>query len=485
MARYPNRDAIYHAAGVFRDRCLSGTGALNWSGTSPWTEGSLTYLWQAFVEHPDISKRTFFEKLKDQLAGANDDVLKVAVDILSFYYLYPDQMTAASKVTRLKEVAGWNGLTGSLDLATVQAAYATSGIGHPGTYYNTGLPWNFSFLIGLGRSLLGQPDTKFIASTLESVTTDVMAAVSSSSTALMRNVSMHLLLPDDFERIGTDSHKKRVLEAFPQYDPRVGSIDSRLRAVRTGLGKELGRPDFDFYEPMIKSRWAPAIEGDSSDSDPMRRVWIEKTLVSGRPDRMHGEHALGKALWSPQRSRGNADIYRTMREVELGDVVLHLTDNDGFTAVSEVAGQADDTFMGVPGTEWGNQPGYRIQLKNCQNLEPPLNRSVFFASPFKEQLLACLAETDAKLFYSSEPALNQGAYLTEAPPALVSILNAAYHSIANRDLLDGFDRVDISLPMPPPVVTAADFAAACQDFTSALQKCGLSFGSRHDDLVRS
>ena len=32
-------------------------------------------------------------------------------------------------------------------------------------------------------------------------------------------------------------------------------------------------------------------------------VWIEKTLVAGRQDRAHGEHALGKALWSPQKSK--------------------------------------------------------------------------------------------------------------------------------------------------------------------------------------
>jgi len=174
-----------------------------------------------------------------------------------------------------------------------------------------------------------------------------------------------------------------------------------------------------------------------------------------------------------------------MREVKAGDIVLHLTDNEGFTAVSEAAGEADETFTGVPGTEWGNQPGYRIALANCQNLQPPLKRSVFFSSPFKEQLLAHLEETDAKLFYSSEPSLNQGAYLTEAPPALIAILNAAYHSIAGKDLLENFDRTDVPVASPPRVIVAADFEAACKSFTDALRKCGLAFGNRHDSLVRS
>ena len=29
-------------------------------------------------------------------------------------------------------------------------------------------------------------------------------------------------------------------------------------------------------------------------------VWIEKTIVKGRKDRIEGERALGSALWSPK-----------------------------------------------------------------------------------------------------------------------------------------------------------------------------------------
>ena len=40
---------------------------------------------------------------------------------------------------------------------------------------------------------------------------------------------------------------------------------------------------------------------------PSSRYWIEKTHVRGRPDRESGEHALGKALWSPQKSADGRD----------------------------------------------------------------------------------------------------------------------------------------------------------------------------------
>ena len=37
-------------------------------------------------------------------------------------------------------------------------------------------------------------------------------------------------------------------------------------------------------------------------------IWIEKTLVQGRPDRAEGPHAFGRALWSPLRAQNDADI---------------------------------------------------------------------------------------------------------------------------------------------------------------------------------
>lgn len=62
--------------------------------------------------------------------------------------------------------------------------------------------------------------------------------------------------------------------------------------------------------------------------------WIEKTIVKGRKDRESGVWALGKALWSPQKDKRGADIYKNMRAVKRGDIVFHLIDNKEFSGVS-------------------------------------------------------------------------------------------------------------------------------------------------------
>ncbi|MEG3087418.1 AAA family ATPase [Sphingomonas sp. PB4P5] len=166
-----------------------------------------------------------------------------------------------------------------------------------------------------------------------------------------------------------------------------------------------------------------------------RRYWIEKTLVSGRADRMDGDHALGQALWSPQTSKDGRQIYGAMAQVREGDIVFHLTDNKAITDVSVVAAAADDSFTGVANTEWADQPGYRIQLRDHKKLDPPLPRSEFLSTePFTSELKELVESGARGLFFNRKLELNQGTYLTEATPSLLSILNRAYQTFVGKNL---------------------------------------------------
>ncbi|MDZ4058031.1 MAG: AAA family ATPase, partial [Polynucleobacter sp.] len=90
---------------------------------------------------------------------------------------------------------------------------------------------------------------------------------------------------------------------------------------------------------------------------------------------------------------------------------------------------------GLEGSDWAGQPGYRIELIDHEKLDPPLPRDAFLETePFGTELRE-LAESGAKgLFYNSRRGLNQGAYLTEATPTLLAILNRAYVAFAGKGL---------------------------------------------------
>ena len=151
------------------------------------------------------------------------------------------------------------------------------------------------------------------------------------------------------------------------------------------------------------------------------QFWVEKTYVAGRPDREHGEYACGSVLWSPQAGSDGRDTYRLMREVKTGDLVFHFIDKAAIVGVSEVLESCDDSFLGVPGTEWQGKPVYLIRLKNYTKLTPSIDRSEFLdTEKYRQDMLSIVSNNDS-LFFTKDLKLRQGAYLTIAPLQLVKI----------------------------------------------------------------
>ncbi len=162
---------------------------------------------------------------------------------------------------------------------------------------------------------------------------------------------------------------------------------------------------------------------------PTQRIWVEKTIIKGRKDRIEGPRALGKVLWSPQKGENGADIYSNMREVVPNDIILHLTDNEGFTGVSLV----DKSYIkgkGIKGTSWGGD-AYIIELKKFKRINL-LSRKDFLNLKYK-QLLDKI-RNEYKVFYNKELNLNQGAYLTECPIELAEHLYKVYKDTYNESI---------------------------------------------------
>jgi hypothetical protein len=281
---------------------------------------------------------------------------------------------------------------------------------------------------------------------------------SGSDRRAFRHMLLYLCFPASYERISSWRHKRKIREACADRIPVADRLsddwtmlttDRVLLGIRQRLEQEFATTELDFYLPPLEPLWqsgqGPGVEQEDDLRD-RQRFWIEKTIVSGRVDREHGEHAVGKALWSPQKSKSGGDIYANMRRVKPGDVVFHLTDNEAFTGVSLVAAAVDDSFVGLAVTDWEG-PGYRVQLSGFQRLDPPLPRHAVLASePFMTELRELAASGAKGLFYNSQLDLNQGAYLTEVTPTLLSVLSRAYHAYAGKRLPKGHDVSAVKRP---------------------------------------
>ena len=106
-----------------------------------------------------------------------------------------------------------------------------------------------------------------------------------------RHITLHLLFPDQFERISSEEMKRKIVEAFAADSQGEADQDVALQNIRSALQKKYNCENVDFYDKEVSPLW----RGD--DDEPIR-FWIEKTIVKGRGDRERGEFALGKALWS-------------------------------------------------------------------------------------------------------------------------------------------------------------------------------------------
>jgi hypothetical protein len=163
-----------------------------------------------------------------------------------------------------------------------------------------------------------------------------------------------------------------------------------------------------------------------SQSPKETRFWVEKTIVHNRPDRQSGDNALGKAIWSPQEAEDGKRIYDKMLEVQPGDVIFHFIDNKQLDSYSIAAQNADTSFVGITGTDWGGRPAFRVPVRNHHKLEPPIDRNEFLQDPYYRPFLEQLLDAEEGLFFNRKFNLNQGSYLTEAPKELVQIWNDIY-----------------------------------------------------------
>ncbi len=159
------------------------------------------------------------------------------------------------------------------------------------------------------------------------------------------------------------------------------------------------------------------------------RFWIEKTKLD-REDRLKGDWAMGKALWSPRKSKTEADIYKNMKLVKKGDVVLHLVNDKDFVGISIVNNSAIET-EGIKNTDWDG-PAYFISLEQYEELKPPINRKELLNEQNKRVLLEIKSATE--VFYTRNLTLRQGAYLTPCPNRLLQLINEIYKINTNLNL---------------------------------------------------
>jgi hypothetical protein len=455
VSDHPGTDEppILDAAQEWKRKCLLSDGSI-FSGSGLWTPSNLAILDERFINNPIKGEEPFLDKFRRQLESTPGPVKQLSAEILWLLLLFPSNIGGPTKRRNVTEVWSWSGQ--SLDNSHPLLALLDHGVGSAGQAFSQRRDLEITFAIRLTENW------KRTKANWKDLIEDPwgfgawLDGIPDAQSRGLRHMILFLLFPDFYERIATARHKNTIAATFggiaqeshtQDSDSPGVVLDKKLFSIRKILERDHPGQEIDFYRPPISEMWRKQDTHEEEDAEDVGeedkstvepdagpQIWIEKTLVKGRASREEGEHRLGLALWSPQKAKNGADIYKDMRVIREGDVILHLIDNKHFSGVSIAAGNADDTFQGLPGTSWQG-PAYRVPLREYAPLDPPLEREDFLESPIGAAELRKIRKQYGRgLFYTADLDLNQGKYLTKAPIELAQALNQIYFGLYHKTL---------------------------------------------------
>ena len=290
-------EPIYQAVEDWRDNCLLNDGSI-FSKKELWTSENLNELHSSFVKKPDENEGTFFEKLEIQLKEASPSCCQLMAEILWVFHLFstPRSLGKDNKIKHTKDVWLWSKEKFPKKPKKLSDEYL-GGIANTGFFYLR--RWQeTAFFVAALRDLKKQNTKKILnkSKTFSQWIHDGEWLSDSKSlhdikpihdivegkTFQIRNMLLHLLFPNAFERIVTDTDKYKVLLFYKEYLPEYNYkgkksldklqeknpiiIDEMLLDLRNELKEKYGEK-FDFYDPELKKNWKPLTNPSWSEQE--------------------------------------------------------------------------------------------------------------------------------------------------------------------------------------------------------------------------
>jgi 5-methylcytosine-specific restriction protein B len=281
MARYSEHDAdaIYRLADTWRDKCLLGNGSLLWEGEQVWTVDALAAFKKCFNENEDRSDDNFETKYQRQLSAQDASVVKLAAELVLVYFLFPSSVSGARKRELIQEIASWHQIAVPPDAVETLKALDV-GIGGPGQSYNTRRPLEIAFIAESAWRLLSMPveERREVLSDHAKLRA-LLDDVEGDATRQSRDIILHLLYPDLYERIASRSHKHLIVETFGDMlpDKAPDDLDDRIYAIRERLQQLLPDEELDFYWSPLRECWY--VESESDELESLQGLRIKKQIV--------------------------------------------------------------------------------------------------------------------------------------------------------------------------------------------------------------
>lgn len=321
-----DRQRINETVARWTDVCLLNDGSLIFDDrTGVWSESNVTDLRSRFNENQlagEAGGGTFATKWDVQLDGANDDVRLVAAELLLVHFLFASSVTKAKKLEVIERTLAGTDIKLPSDSPAVEAM--GEAIGHPGIGFNTRRDLQVGYLIDFVSRFKAQDANQRAGLLNNPWELRDFADDTEWPVREMRHILLHLLRPEDFERISSGTHKREIAAAFAGLlgDGPPADLDERLLQIRAALAGYLPKgntdtEELDFYYPPLHGVWESSGGGDGDGAGDIEALeWKKQIILYGPPgtSKTWQARALAEALvrraaladWGPEEFFSNA-----------------------------------------------------------------------------------------------------------------------------------------------------------------------------------
>lgn len=310
MARTSGTEDVLAAAAIWKERSLVGQTSV-FSTEKLWTKAFLDELQTHFVENPRLGDESFVSKLQDQLRPASPSAHRLAGELLWVMFLFPaaTNMAGATKRAAVREVWEWGGTELPENDELLQRALQF-GVGSAGQAFHS-LRWaELGFFIAFLRRWmeLSLSDRERLAKG-PWLFAHFLDATPGADHRQLRHMLLHLLFPDEFERISSTGNRSRIVASFADYlrqeppilDPQDSPtllIDRQFAAIRAVAGRKYPDVELDFYKPPLVDRWRPDVieAGTAANNQPGMIGESLESILRGyaiaRTEAFSGDHPI-------------------------------------------------------------------------------------------------------------------------------------------------------------------------------------------------
>lgn len=302
--------ALYALFNEFIEKCILQSSSLLTSDEGIINQENIADCLARFVEAPIEGASRFDEKIQKQFETASDEVRMVFAHAQWLWAVAVSDIRPETKRNSVALVMPEN-----YEVKTLDNRFFVRGFGRSGTFHKQNKYLEIVFNLKLISWLLKYQSggtlhdcQTFIEAVciyakygelISDLPSEVMEYLNQNSkTCAMHNILLHLAFPEKYERIVSDNHKQKIVEAFEflLQDERQ-NLDAQLIQIKAALKSQSFADNIDFYDDRIAAIWNPS--DTESEYSELQALKFKKNIVLFGPpgtSKTHSAKALARAF---------------------------------------------------------------------------------------------------------------------------------------------------------------------------------------------